>query len=87
MFRTKYTGPTDKGGSKVTAFSTLAGGHRRQTTIPYPYHLSGTDVHLAAVVAHIERLSGPITQSYVDTIERIEVHDLGTGYGFDFIQP
>ena len=44
--KTEYLGPTDTTGSRIRA--RVIGGNRRQVTIPYPYELSGSDVHRKA---------------------------------------
>lgn len=49
---TKYHGPTDRRGSRITA--TAAGGKR--ATVPYRHDLSGADVHFEAVKALCKRL-------------------------------
>lgn len=42
--RTRYHGPTDFKGSRITAFDE----DNNRVTIPYPYELSGEDVHRKA---------------------------------------
>lgn len=89
MFRTKYTGPTDTTGSRITATGTF-NGRKRQKTIPFDYSLGGildsTPAHLAAVVALVEHTGNGFTRSQVDGIERIVVHAEPDGYWFDFIE-
>jgi hypothetical protein len=45
--RTRYMEPTYTVGSRIIA-KTMGSNDRRQVTIPYPYELSGVDVHLRA---------------------------------------
>jgi hypothetical protein len=89
MFRTKYTGPTDTHGPRITATGTL-NGRKRQKTIPFDYALGGlldsTPAHLAAVVALVEHTGNGWTRSQVDNIDRIVVGDAPSGYTFDFIE-
>lgn len=52
---TKYHGPTDTRGSRISA----SDGDRNRISIPYPYELSGEAVHKAAAVALCEKMGWP----------------------------
>ena len=51
---TKYLGPTDFRGARIKAYC----GDGRSTTIPYPYTLSGQNVHFKAVIAFCSKFPG-----------------------------
>jgi hypothetical protein len=47
MITTKYVAPTDRRGARIKAVAT----GKESVSIPYPYHLSGLDVHWEAANA------------------------------------
>jgi len=52
---TKYHGPTDTKGSRISA----SDGDRNRISIPYPYELSGEAVHRAAADALCDKMKWP----------------------------
>jgi len=50
--RTRYHGPTDTRGARISATDTYG----NQTTLPYPYALSGAAGHAVAVRALCEQM-------------------------------
>ena len=72
--QTKYLGPTNSRGSRIKAFDE----DNNQVTIPYPYALSGEDVHRKAADALMFKMgwednceiigSGSIKNGYVFTL-------------------
>ena len=68
--RTKYHGPTDTRGARVSA---SVPGHRAY--IPYPHELSGMDVHEAAARALLAKLGYPAAAKLIGA-------DIRGGYVF-----
>lgn len=52
---TKYLGPTDGRGARIKAWDS----DNNQVTIPYPYELSGEDVHRKAAEALCAKMNWP----------------------------
>ena len=52
--RTRYHGPTDRGGSRITATSDDVRGHHR-VTVGYNYALNGDENHAAAAQAFLDK--------------------------------
>jgi len=52
---TKYHGPTNNRGSRITA----SDEDGNKITIPYPYELSGEDVHRKAAEALCQKMNWP----------------------------
>ena len=67
---TRLHGPTNTRGARVSARMTGA----RTAWIPYPYELSGLDVHAAAAAVQMARAGWPVG--------RFEVGELNGGYVF-----
>ena len=67
---TKYHGPTDTKGARVSA--RMAGAPT--AWIPYPHELSGLDVYAAAAAVQMARAGWPVG--------RFEVGELNGGYVF-----
>lgn len=76
MMRTKYHGPTDFSGAKITAK-----GNGRQVSIPYPHELSGEAVHRAAAQKWAEKFSRRLKETPGRYIERTG------GYVFGLVCP
>lgn len=66
--RTRYSGPTDTRGSRVTAY-----GNGRQLTIPYPY--DSNDAHLYAASALLAAMG-------VTKFEVVSRREISRGYAF-----
>ena len=66
--RTRYSGPTDTRGSRVTAY-----GNGRQLTIPYPYE--SNDAHLCVAAALLAAMG-------VTKFEVLSRRELTRGYVF-----
>ena len=67
---TRYHGPTDTIGARVSARMTGA----RTAWIPYPHELGGRDAHAAAAAVQMARAGWPVG--------RFEVGELNGGYVF-----
>ena len=67
--RTRYSGPTDTRGSRMTAY-----GNGRQLTIPYPYE--SNDPHLCVAAALLAAMG-------VTEFEVLSRRELTRGYVFE----
>lgn len=68
---TRYSGPTNTRGSRITAK-----GHSRQLTVPYDYNLTATGNHEAAALALAKVLG------YTGDLRYVHAPRLQTGYRF-----
>jgi hypothetical protein len=76
---TKYIGPTNTRGSRIKAFTAGSGSIKGfEVTIPYPYELSGEQVHFAAVKALVKK------HGLEWNLEGMRYGDSADGKGFSF---
>jgi hypothetical protein len=76
---TKYISPTNTRGSRVKAYTAGSGSIKGfEVTIPYPYELSGEQVHFAAVKALIKK------HDLNWNLEGMRYGDSADGRGFSF---